>query len=363
MEGSNLSTRTTNRLTASTEYQKFDNKDVTWWPHREMGTPDDPYNKIPKLQPSDPLYDEYMEQAEKNFDTMLKDFESDNWDFYQDENGVRVDVRDSPDNPIRSFRGAAIINATAEVIRLHLVQIDLRPYWDAAFQGGHYHMEVCENVRLVYYSFKAPWPVTNRDFIVCAGEKITDNGIVISAVSSIVRDDVPERDGYVRGVLGPSGFVIKPLDNDEEGKPRCMVTYMASVNPMGWIPTMVVNAVGIEQPMCIINIKNAIALTQIMVEECFMKLFELPEDQWEAKNIKRIIYRAIDNNNGKRDMLVDPLSYAITGTRKPERPVEEVMQELGKKGSMRKLWDGALPYLKSTANKELFAAAHACLSS
>jgi hypothetical protein len=34
-------------------------------------------------------------------------------------------------------------------------------------------MEICQNVRLVYYSFKAPWPVTNRDFFACAGEKIT----------------------------------------------------------------------------------------------------------------------------------------------------------------------------------------------
>jgi len=328
-----------------------------------MGTPDDPYNQIPKLQPSDPLYDEYMEKAEKNFELLLEEYEKDaGWDFFKDENGIRIDIKDSPDNPIRSFRGAGIVNATAEVIRLHLVQIDLRPYWDAAFLGGNYHMEVCDNVRLVYYSFKAPWPVTNRDFFVCAGEKITDDGKVLSAVSSIERPDCPEKDGYVRGILGPSGFVVKPLDNDDEGKPRCMVTYMAQVNPMGWIPTLVANAVGVEQPMCIINIKNAIALTQIMIEESLTKLFELSEDQWEAKNIRRIILRAIDNNNGKRDMLIDPLSYVITGTRKPERKVEDVMQEIGKKAAMRKLWDGALPYLKSTANKELFAAADAFLS-
>jgi len=34
-------------------------------------------------------------------------------------------------------------------------------------------LEVCENIRVVYYSFKAPWPVTSRDFYVVAGEKIT----------------------------------------------------------------------------------------------------------------------------------------------------------------------------------------------
>jgi len=358
------SSTSTNRVTASTQYAKFDIKDTTWWTHREMGTPDDPYNQIPKLQPSDPLYDEYIEIAEKNFDILLQEYEKDEgWEFFKDELGVVVHVRDLPDNPIRAFRGAGIVNATAEVIRLHLVQIDLRPYWDAAFEGGHYHMEICDNIRLVHYSFKAPWPVTSRDFVVCAGEKITDDGKVLSAVSSIVRPDCPEKDGFVRGILGTSGFVVKPLDNETDGKPRCMVTYLAQVNPMGWIPTMVANAVGIEQPMCIINIKNAIALTQIMVEESLVRLFELSEDQWDEKNIRRVIFRAVDNNNGKRDILTDPFNYVITGTRKPDRRVEDVMQEMGKKAAMRKLWDGAFPYLKSTANKELFAAADAYLNS
>jgi len=262
-----------------------------------------------------------------------------------------------PQDDVYCCRGAGIIKATAEVIRLHLVQIDLRQFWDPMFEGGHYKLEVCENIRVVYYSFKAPWPVTGRDFFVLAGEKITDDGIVISAVNSVLRSDCPERSGYVRAQLKASGFVIKPLDNDDDGTPRCMVTYVVQCKPMGWIPNMIVNQVNLEQGMVILAIRNAIALTQVMIEESMYKLFSVPLEQFDSKNLKKLIYKVIDNNNGKKDMLYDPFCYVIAKTRKPTRPVEEIMEELGKKDTMKRLWEGALAYIKSIGKKEVYSSA------
>ena len=61
----------------------------------------------------------------------------------------------------------------------------------------------------------------------------------MTVVNSIERDDIPVEEGFVRGMLKSSGFVIKPLDNDPvTGKPRCEITYLVQLNPMGWIPTM-----------------------------------------------------------------------------------------------------------------------------
>jgi len=44
--------------------------------------------------------------------------------------GIRIHSKDHADDPVRCFRGKGIIPATAEVLRLHLVQVDLRKYWD-----------------------------------------------------------------------------------------------------------------------------------------------------------------------------------------------------------------------------------------
>jgi len=43
---------------------------------------------------------------------------------------VRVEWKVLPEDEIYCCRGAGIIRASAEVIRLHLVQIDLRQFWD-----------------------------------------------------------------------------------------------------------------------------------------------------------------------------------------------------------------------------------------
>ncbi len=66
--------------------QEFDPRDPSWWEFREMGSPDDPYNNIPKLSPEDPLYKEYVDIAENGFETILKEYESDeDWVFCKEE--------------------------------------------------------------------------------------------------------------------------------------------------------------------------------------------------------------------------------------------------------------------------------------
>ena len=43
---------------------------------------------------------------------------------------------------------------------------------------------------------------------------------------------------YVRGGMLPSGWILKPLKGSEWD-----VFYIAQINPMGWLPPAVVNAV------------------------------------------------------------------------------------------------------------------------
>jgi hypothetical protein len=73
-------------------------------------------------------------------------------------------------------------------------------------------------VRICNYKFSAPWPVASRDFVIIAGEKITvcvpplraivfpmpfsdhcvvamqDDGLFVTVVNSIERDDIPVED-------------------------------------------------------------------------------------------------------------------------------------------------------------------------
>jgi hypothetical protein len=58
--------------------------------------------------------------------------------------GITIHSKDHPDDPVRCFRGKGIIPATAEVLRLHLVQVDLRKYWDDMVQRSpHFCRSIC----------------------------------------------------------------------------------------------------------------------------------------------------------------------------------------------------------------------------
>ncbi len=155
--------------------------------------------------------------------------------------------------------------------------------------------------------------------------------------------------------------------------------------------------VNVTQPLCINTLKNAILLTEVMVEELLKKFTELPEDQWQADKLRRLINKTIDNNNGKpqvrcrlyclsmvccgvcvcvcvcvlnntcltispspslspsliNQMLYEPVQYVITGKRQSEQDVCAIMEGLGKKECLVKLWTGSFPYLQSIANKSL----------
>jgi hypothetical protein len=355
MEDSSSSTRPIN-------LSVFDPTDTSWWKWREMGSPDDPYNQIPKLKPEDEEYKKYVAMAKTGFDTILQEYAAEEgWVFCKEQEGVTIHSKDIPDDPVRSIRGVGIIPATAEVIRLHLVQIDLRYHWDEMFLGARYHLEVTPNIRVTYYAFKAPWPVTSRDFVVLAGEELTEDGLFVSVVNSIEREDVPEQDGFVRAILKSTGFVVKPLENDENGKPRCQVTYIVQLNPMGWIPTMVVNIVNVAQPLCINTLKNAILLTEALIGDGLRRLHELPEEEWKAPQLRRLLNKVVDTHNGKSEMLWEPLQYVITGKRHPDEDVTEVMEREGKAKTMEKMWKGSVPYLQSIADKELSALAEKTL--
>lgn len=217
------------------------------------------------------------------------------------------------------------------------------------FLGAKYHLEVTPNIRVAYYSFKAPWPVNNRDFLTVAGETLTvtkptlvaynvmclpyvqEDNLFVSVVNSIEREDFPEQEGFVRAILKNSGFVVKPIENDENGKPRCKVTYVVSMNPMGWIPTwcetinssLYLPTLGsstwstllsrcastpLRMPYCSpvqCNLSHFFLLTsksEVLIAEGLRKLEALPEEEWKAANLRRLTNKVIDAHNGKQEV-------------------------------------------------------------
>eukprot|EP01105_Mastigella_eilhardi_P015881 TRINITY_DN3635_c0_g1_i1.p1 TRINITY_DN3635_c0_g1~~TRINITY_DN3635_c0_g1_i1.p1 ORF type:complete len:127 (+),score=45.11 TRINITY_DN3635_c0_g1_i1:356-736(+) len=91
--------------------------------------------------------------------------------------------------------------------------------------------------------------VSHRDFVSFVGrsDKSEDS---MSVVCKSVAYPVPEEKGFVRGELQTSCFIFKKEDRG------VLVNYIAQVDPKGWVPTAVVNAVAKTQPLILISLKK-----------------------------------------------------------------------------------------------------------
>src|SRR3954454_23980966 len=126
----------------------------------------------------------------------------------------------------------------------------------------------------LYTLFKAPWPVSARDFLAVGRKernpvgpgtaKEGPGGEVRFSYSTSIDDakQAPPRKNVVRGTLHYAGLWIESL-----GPNKCKIIYTLSSNPNGSIPTSIVNAANVSQPLCIAQVGKLIATNKSLLEK------------------------------------------------------------------------------------------------
>lgn len=335
--------------------------DTSWWPHREVGAPDDPYNQIPFLTRDDPLHDPYMEVSKEAIKLLHQEAYSDEgWLFDGEERDVEMYskymTKGEGDEQVEvmCFRGRGVCAVSPEIMRLQCIQLDLRKWWDRLFDGGRYICEVHRDdtmgVRVVHFKFQSPvWTVSGRDFVMLAGEQIMEDGTLTFFAKSITRDDVPETDEYVRGHVNISGFVVKPLPElTEDGRPQVELNYVAQVELNGWIPTFIADMVNQKQPLCVARIRLIADRTVAAIEALFRALLEL--EDWTASSIEQTLNDTVEPTRAKPEMVWEPVAYFLTGNRENVEGALSMMMERGKVSTLVLLWEALETYMKSNPN-------------
>lgn len=319
-----------------------------------MGNEHDPYNQTPKLDPDSDDYKEYMAIANRIADELLSHAhveEKHGWQGGYVKDGITIHTNQTSD--IMSFRGYGEIHrCSPEILRLFIVQIDQRSYWDPTFLQGTYNVEVSPAVRIMTHSYDAPFPVSPRDFVTIGAERLEEDGTLIAGVQSIVREDLPERRGYVRGELRSSGFVIKPIP-PEPGidYPRCAVYYLATVDVKGWLPTWVVNLVNAQQPLNINALRDLISKVSQLIQNLLLGFHDTADSAWKAPTLQTLVHKVVKDAKfeSKMTAITDPLRYFLL-ERRVGPTDEEVflhMETRGKHPTMARLCERFQPYVEA----------------
>lgn len=199
---------------------------------------------------ADELIDVTSRTAAKAIEAVLRmedDWEG--WEFVSDTNDI-VSSRKPAPSGYYYIRGQGEINVPLEQIVAVLKDTTQKPKYDTMFIEGRTLHEFSDSLKISYQQFKAPWPVSNRDFVFAVDERRLDDGGFVIVGKSIELPSFPPQSGIVRAEMDFGGFVLRP-----KSESKTMVSYLVHVDPKGSVPTMVVNYTQTEQTQVVHRIR------------------------------------------------------------------------------------------------------------
>eukprot|EP00755_Sulcionema_specki_P029756 Sspe_Gene.92838::Locus_65602_Transcript_1_1_Confidence_1.000_Length_1037::g.92838::m.92838 len=173
------------------------------------------------------------------------------------EGGLRIHTKEAPGSSIQLLLGVLQMDATVEEFQACL-KFECRKEWDELFLEGRdikvYHPKDFHGVEVFhrYMAFRSPTIlVSHRDFEVLVSERVLDDGRFVCKAVSITPGVVPTPRGFVRGEVLTSGFIAVPIKGG-----GIEVTYIAQMDPKGWIPPQVVNLIAARQSVGIQQLRK-----------------------------------------------------------------------------------------------------------
>jgi hypothetical protein len=179
------------------------------------------------------------------------------WEYITKKHGVGVFRRKDPNSSMLEFKGQGYVDAHASKIITLLQDVRLMPEWIEGCVEGHeleknysaqsYKKKISE-FYIVYYGVNdAPWPVTDRDYVLKGKiSYIEKNDTIILDLRDIKHPKKPPQPGLIRMNFMKVKIALHP---DPKNNNRTWVQFYVHLDPAGWLPAWVVNFVSKNIPL------------------------------------------------------------------------------------------------------------------
>lgn len=185
----------------------------------------------------------------------------DGWEFMFEKKGVIAHRLPVDDSPVDVLRGQTRIHCNINDLATMLLNVHHTGYFDDMFLYFHrveprfWQKRLNRSFEMLRYVFKAPWPVTNRDFCFFAICAKLENDVIVDVIDSVSHDAVPEQPSLVRGNVTGTGYVCRPVI-DDDGNEVVDVTYVVQLDPKGSVPSFAVKFISRNQPLNLAKMKK-----------------------------------------------------------------------------------------------------------
>ena len=164
------------------------------------------------------------------------------WEFADEENGIRSYRKNEPNNKVTAFMGEAIVDAPLAKVAWVIRDNDHRTKWVDRLKLSRVLEVHSEWDKVIYQHFGLPWPIADRDYVYRAkvrweGEKLTFN------LKSITSPKSPRTKG-VRAHLTRCIYHLTP-----KGENQTHIRVEVHTDPRGSLPSWLVNLIQKSWPI------------------------------------------------------------------------------------------------------------------
>ena len=179
---------------------------------------------------------------------------------------IIVEKKNSPEDEVNTYRGTTTMPISIERIAYVLDDTESKKEWVSRLKEETRLEENLSSYRsIAYQHYNLSWPVSDRDYVIESKWTVMKDmklPTAILSIKSIIRDDVPEIEGRVRGQLDRLVYKLEKLKSNQT-----RVTVEIMVNPKGLLPNFMINLIQKEWPITTLRQLNAQALKGSAIHE------------------------------------------------------------------------------------------------
>ena len=179
---------------------------------------------------------------------------------------IIVEKKNSPEDEVNTYRGTTTMPISIERIAYVLDDTESKKEWVSRLKEETRLEENPSSYRsIAYQHYNLSWPVSDRDYVIESKWTVIKDmklPTAILSIKSIIRDDVPEIEGRVRGQLDRLVYKLEKLKSNQT-----RVTVEIMVNPKGLLPNFMINLIQKEWPITTLRQLNAQALKGSAIQE------------------------------------------------------------------------------------------------
>ena len=188
----------------------------------------------------------------------------DGWVSFATRGGISIFTKDSANSPLKSTKGVGVCNSPALLVFSLLGDCDHRCEWDPMLESARVLRVVDRLTRVAYSVFKTKWPISRREMVVVGRGQREDDGSLLSFATTVQYPELPVPSGSLRATLQYWGVRLTPLTATS-----CRFEYVACSDPLGSLPTRLVNLASMLQPMTIARIDKLLQSRPQLREEIY----------------------------------------------------------------------------------------------